>query len=424
MPEAATQEIYFNQWDPEFRANPYSHYKPMLAGPPRIINIKIPANPEMLKMFGLEGADLTEIPLPTGLATRYQDCLTILRDPQRFSSARAPQEQAIADQGPFKGAATMLFSDPPVHTRLRKLISRDFTPRRIREMEPRIRELTNMLLDEAQRRGNFEVMSDLANPLPVMVIAEMLGVEPERYATFKHWSDAIISGDNTLPGTPMPPEFTSSVDELRAYFSSQIEKRRKTPGPDLVSALVAVHTESDALSANDLLAFVILLLLAGNETTTNLIGNGTLALGRNPEQMKMLQREPSRLPRAIEEMLRYDGPVQSTARFTKGDLELGGTFFPGGFPIFVILAAANRDPAQFRDPDRFDMTRDPNDHLAFGEGIHFCIGSPLARLEAQIAFSSMLERFPNLRLRDPAAKLQYKGSYFLRGLAALPMAID
>jgi cytochrome P450 len=427
MSESQTPEIYFNQWDPEFRANPYPHYRPMLVGSPRIINITIPATPDLLKMFGLEGADIKEIPLPTGLATRYQDCLAILRDPEHFSSARPAQAKdvdSMEQRGPFKGATTMLFADPPVHTRLRKLVSRDFTPRRIRELEPRIRELTNMLLDQVKERGDFEVMRDLANPLPVMVIAEMLGVERELYGTFKRWSDAIISGDNTLPGTPLPAEFTTSVDDLRAYFSAQIDKRRTSPGPDLVSALVAAHTESDALDANELMAFVILLLLAGNETTTNLIGNGTLALGRNPDQMRMLQRDSSLLPRAIEEMLRYDGPVQSTARFTKSDLELGGTFFPAGFPIFVILAAANRDPAQFPDPDRFDITRDPNDHLAFGEGIHFCIGSPLARLEAQIAFSSMLERFPKLRLRDPGAKLQYKGSYFLRGLAGLPMAID
>jgi pimeloyl-[acyl-carrier protein] synthase len=423
MADSATPEIYFNQWDPEFRANPYPHYKAMLAGPPRIINITIPATPELLKMLGLEGAGITEIPLPTALATRYQDCLAILRDPQHYSSSRPPQEKT-EDRGPFKGATTMLFSDPPVHTRLRKLVSRDFTPRRIREMEPRILKLANMLLDKVTERGDFELMRDLANPLPVMVIAEMLGVEPDLYATFKRWSDAIVSGDNTLPGNPLPADFTTSVDDLRAYFSAQIEKRRKTPGPDLVSALVAAHTESDALSASELMAFVILLLLAGNETTTNLIGNGTLALGRNPDQMKLLQREPSMLPRAIEEMLRYDGPVQSTARFTKSDVELSGTFFPAGFPIFVILAAANRDPAQFPEPDRFDITRDPNDHLAFGEGIHFCIGSPLARLEAQIAFSAMLERFPKLRLRDPGARLQYKGSYFLRGLTALPMAIE
>jgi len=423
MPDVATDQIYFNQWDPEFRANPYPHYRPMLAGPPRIINVTIPATPELLKMFGVENSTLTEIPLPTGIATRYADCLAILRDPQRFSSARPPQEQAFEDRGPFKGATTMLFSDPPVHTRLRKLVSRDFTPRRIRELDPRIRELTDLLLDSVAQRGDFEVMRDLANPLPVMVIAEMLGVEPDLYATFKRWSDAIIAGDNTLPGKPLPPEFTSSVEDLRAYFSAQIEQRRKSPGPDLVSALVA-HADSDALSADELMAFVILLLLAGNETTTNLIGNGTLALGRHPEQMAMLKRDASMLARAIEEMLRYDGPVQSTARFTKTNVELGGTFFPAGFPIFVILAAANRDPAQFPDPDRFDITRDPNDHLAFGEGIHFCIGSPLARLEAQISFSSMLKRFPNLRLRDVDAKLQYKGSYFLRGLAALPMAID
>ena len=423
MPEPAAQEIYFNQWDPEYRANPYPHYKPMLAGSPRIININIPATPDMLKMFGIEDASIKEIPLPTGFAARYQDCLAILRDPQHFSSAR-PAIEMVQDRGPFKGATTMLFSDPPIHTRLRKLVSRDFTPRRIRELEPRIRELTEMLLDAAERRGDFEVMRDLANPLPVMVIAEMLGVERDLYATFKRWSDAIISGDNTLPGNPLPAEFTSSVDDLRAYFAAQIEKRRTSPGPDLVSALVAAHAESDALSADELMAFVILLLLAGNETTTNLIGNGALALGRHPEQMEMLQGDSTLLPRAIEEMLRYDGPVQSTARFSSSDVEIGGTFFPAGFPVFVILAAANRDPAQFPEPDRFDITRDPNDHLAFGEGIHFCIGSPLARLEAQIAFSSMLKRFPKLRLRDAGAKLQYKGSYFLRGLAALPMAID
>ncbi|HXN85193.1 MAG TPA: cytochrome P450 [Candidatus Binataceae bacterium] len=426
MSELATNEIYFNQWDPEFRANPYPYYKAMLQGPPRIINITIPATPDLLKTLGIEDPAIKEIPLPTALAARYQDCATILRDHQHFSSARpvsaASREQR--DQGPFKGATTMLFSDPPVHTRLRKLISRDFTPRRIRELEPRIRELTNMLLDQVIKRGEFDVMRDLANPLPVMVIAEMLGVEPELYATFKKWSDHIVSGDNTMPGNPPPAEFHTSVNDLRAYFSDQIEKRRNNPGPDLVSALVTAHTESEALAADELMAFVILLLLAGNETTTNLIGNGTLVLGRNPDQMEMIRREPARLPRAIEEMLRYDGPVQSTARFTTSDIEVGGTFFPAGFPIFVILAAANRDPAQFRDPDRFDITRDPNEHFAFGEGIHFCIGAPLARLESLIAFSSMLERFPKLRLRDPNAKLEYKGSYFLRGLASLPMAID
>jgi len=164
-------------------------------------------------------------------------------------------------------------------------------------------------------------------------------------------------------------------------------------------------------------------LLAGNETTTNLIGNGTLALGRNPDQMRMLQADRSLLPRAIEEMLRYDGPVQSTARFTKSEVELGGTFVPKGFPIFVILAAANRDPMRFRDPDKFDITRDPNPHLSFGEGIHHCLGAPLARLEGRVVFNTALRKFPHLRLSDPDAPPTYKGSYFFRGLKELRMAI-
>jgi cytochrome P450 len=178
------------------------------------------------------------------------------------------------------------------------------------------------------------------------------------------------------------------------------------------------------MSAADLLSFVTLLLIAGNETTTNLIGNGTLALGRNPDQFDALKRNPAMLPRAIEEMLRYDGPVQATVRFTNQPVQLGGTELPAKAFALMIVAAANRDPAQFKDPERFDITRDPNDHVAFGEGIHFCIGAALARMEATVAFEAMLARFPRLRLKDPAIKPAYKGSYFLRGLETLPLGID
>jgi cytochrome P450 len=178
------------------------------------------------------------------------------------------------------------------------------------------------------------------------------------------------------------------------------------------------------MNADELLAFVLLLLLAGNETTTNLIGNGMLALGRNPAQMDLLRNSPELMPRAVEEILRYDGPVQSTIRFTTEDFNLGGTELPAKQGCFIILAAANRDPAQFDDPDRFDITREPRDHVALGEGIHFCIGAPLARMEGAIAIAGMLERFPRLRLQDPAAPVTYKGSYFLRGLASLAMATD
>jgi cytochrome P450 len=191
-----------------------------------------------------------------------------------------------------------------------------------------------------------------------------------------------------------------------------------------VSALVAAHDDAEAMNADELLAFVLLLLLAGNETTTNLIGNGMLALGRNVEQMDLLRKTPELMPRAIEEILRYDGPVQSTIRFTKNETSLGGTILPANLGCFTILAAANRDPAQFENPDRFDITREPRDHVAFGEGIHFCIGAPLARMEGAIAIGAVLEKFPHLRIKDPNAEVTYKGSYFLRGINSLSMTID
>jgi len=396
------ENIYFNPWDPAFRANPYPHYRPLLAGPPRILDL-----------FG-----------PIGMVTRYADVTAVLRDHAHFSSERSPNPDEIADQGPFAGARTMLFSDPPMHTRLRRLVSRDFTPRRIREMEPRIREIARTLVEAAARKGELEVMTGIANPLPVMVIAEMLGVPPDHYEQFKHWSDTVVSGDNTLPGTPLPEEFHVANRSLRNYFAEEIERRRRTPGPDLISALVAAHDDAEAMNADELLAFVLLLLLAGNETTTNLIGNGMLALGRNPEQMEKLRKTPELMPRAIEEILRYDGPVQSTIRSTKEEINLGGTILPANLGCFIILAAANRDPAQFENPDRFDITREPRDHVALGQGIHFCIGAPLARMEGAIAISAMLETFPNIRIKDPSAEVAYKGSYFLRGINSLSMSID
>jgi cytochrome P450 len=399
--EAQSTGIYFNPWDKSFRDNPYPYYRALLDGSPRTIDL-----------FGQ----------PALIVTRYADVTAILRDYARFSSVQQISPE-VRQRGLFRGAATMLFSDPPVQTRLRRLVSRDFTPRRIREMEPRIREIATRLLDDVERRGSFEVMADLANALPVMVIAEMLGVPAEQYQTFKEWSDIIIAGGNALPGQPIPDDVVAITDQLRAYFAREIEKRRTQPGQDLISALVAAHVDNEAMSAEELIAFVVLLLVAGNETTTNLIGNGMLALGRHPDQMELLRRSPELGPRAIEEMLRYDGPVQATSRRATADVEIGGTAIPAGAECFILLAAANHDPAQFPDPDRFDITREVRDHVAFGEGVHFCIGAPLARLEGTIAIGETLRRFPKLRLEDPSAPLTYKGSYFLRGLDSLKVAI-
>jgi cytochrome P450 len=398
---APAQDIYFNPWDENFRANPYPHYRPLLAGPPRILDM---------------GFKLV-------LAARYADVRAILTDHGTFSSVPPPGILFDEQTKAFGDAPTMLGSDPPTQTRLRRLVSRDFTPRRIRDLEPRIREIAKNLIDAAERKGALDVMADLANPLPVMVISDLLGVPPEEYRQFKNWSDKIVEADNILPGMPIPDQIKSAFTELRAYFLAEIARRRKNPGTDLVSALVAAHDEAEALSADELLQFVVLLLLAGNETTTNLIGNGMLALGRNPSSLAALRSNPDLMRGAIEEMLRYDGPVQSTFRTATKDTAVGGTPIESGMSVFVIIAAANRDPAHFKDPEKFDIAREPNEHVAFGEGIHFCIGAPLARMEGAIAIGTALDRFPHLRLKNPDAAVTYKGSYFLRGLSRLEMAL-
>ena len=396
------ENIYFNPWDAAFRADPYPYYKPLLNGPPR-----------QLKVF-----------LPMALVARYADCIAVLRDHQHFSSVppRSPfLEERISI---FGDAPRVVFSDPPIHTRLRRLVSRAFIPRRIRELESKIREFTNLLLDRIGGSSSVDLMADLADPLPVMVIAHMLGVSPDHYPMFKEWSDIVIESDNTPPGMPLPQKVRDAFGSLREYFIAEIETRRRRPGDDLVSVLVAAHEDSDeTLSEAELIAFVVLLLLAGNATTTNLIGNGMLALTRNTGELEKLRRAPGLMSSAIEEILRYDPPVQATVRYIRQDVEIGGEKIPAGALVFVLLAAANRDPAQFSNPEKFDIARMPNGHLAFGEGIHFCIGAPLARMEGAIAIESLLARYRHLRLAAPEGPFIYKGSYFLRGLASLPLEV-
>jgi cytochrome P450 len=397
------EQIYFNPWDAAFRANPYPHYKPLMSGPPRLLNLI----------------------LPMALVARYADCAAVLRNHEQFSSV-PPRSRFLEERiSVFGDAPRVVFSDPPVHTRLRRLVSRAFTPRRIRELESKIREFTDLLLDRIAGKRGIDVMADLANPLPVMVISNMLGVPHEHYSMFKQWSDTVVESDNTPPGMPLPQTVHDAFTALRDYFIVEIEKRQRNPGDDLVSVLVAAHEGSEeVLSANELVAFVVILLLAGNETTTNLIGNGMLALTRHPGQLERLACSPELMPSAIEEMLRYDGPVQATMRHIRQDIEIGGTTVAAGSLIFVLLAAADRDPAQFREPETFDIARAPNDHLAFGEGIHFCLGAPLARMEGAIAIGSLLARYKRIRPATPEAPLTYKGSFFLRGLASLPLEVS
>jgi pimeloyl-[acyl-carrier protein] synthase len=393
-------EFYFNPFDPEFRANPYPHFPTLLDGPPR-----------QLDLF-----------MPITVVARYADVSAVLRDHERFS-VRRPEVLTRARIDPFDGSPTILTADPPVHTRLRRLVSKVFTPHRVRNLEARIRQITNDLLDNSAQSGELEAMTELANPLPVIVIAELLGVSPDDHERFKQWSNDLIGSFGRDLANGPSAEGIAAKDSLRGYLAEAIEARRAKPTNDLIGALVTARDENDELTEDELLAFVVLLLLGGNETTTNLIGNGLLALARHPEQQQRLRRDPELLPKAIEEMLRYDPPVQMTVRTSISATEIGGTQITPDSLLFVLIAAANRDPAQFSDPEVFDLGREPNEHLSFGGGIHFCLGAPLTRLEGVIAIDAVLKRYAQLRLARPDDKLEYRGSIALRGLTTLRLSV-
>ncbi|HTT76641.1 MAG TPA: cytochrome P450 [Candidatus Binataceae bacterium] len=395
----AEPDFYFNPFDPEFRANPYPHFPKLLDGPPRQLNLFMPAT----------------------VVARYADVVRVLHDHEHFT-VRRPETPLRQRLNVFGGAPTILTADPPVHTRLRKLVSKAFTPKRVRELEARIREITGELLLNLAEQAEFDAMAALANPLPVIVIAELLGVSAADHAQFKQWSNDLISSFGQDAGAEPSPAGLAAREALHGYLADAIEMRRANPANDLISALVSARDESDALSESELLAFVVLLLLAGNETTTNLIGNGLLALCRYPDQQQRLRENRELVPKAVEEMLRYDPPVQMTVRIPTVAVNVGGTEIPSGSLAFILLAAANRDPAKFPHPELFDIGREPNEHVAFGEGIHFCLGAPLARLEGAIAIESILKKFPRLQLAKPDARLEYRGSMALRGLSKLPLS--
>jgi len=398
--------VQYNPFVPEIHGNPYPLYRQLREEDP------------------VHWSPLLE----SWILTRYDDVLEVLKHPQFSADRRRARNRFVqaameqqAQAGPFAQAQTMLSSDPPEHTRLRGLVSKAFTFKAVEALRPRIQQIVDELLDRVQDTGRMDAIWDLGYPLPVIVIAEMLGVPPEQRDTFKRWSDDIVA---TLGGPLVAPEVQErgrkSVEEMGAYFTHVIAERRQAPKDDLLSRLIAAEERGEMLSEQEMLATCILLLAAGNETTTNLIGNGTLALLRNPEQLDLLRKRPELVESAVEEFLRYDGPVQGTARVAMADVEIGGQAIKEGQLAFTMLAAADRDPAIFSRPEALDITRTDNRHMAFGYGIHFCLGAPLARAEAQIAFATLLRRLPELRL--DVEEPQWGGTFILRGLKRLPVA--
>lgn len=356
---------------------------------------------------------------------RYDDVRQVITDHDSFSSDRTrflpDADPPTAEQ--FRVASSLVGTDPPRHRLLRDLVSRAFTPRAIAQLEPHIAELTEGMLDAVVPTGSMDLIADLAYPLPVTVIAEMLGIPTSDRPRFKRWADALFEGTNEIPtdsNAPIVQERMRVLAEMNDYFRAFVEQRRGAPTDDLISRLVAAEVEGQRLSEGEVLAFCTLLLIAGHITTTNLLGNAMVALLDHPEQLRRLRSDLALVPSTIEEVLRYDGPVQAIPRFILQDAEVGGQRIAAGQRILAWIAAANRDAAEFPDPDRFDITRSPNHHLAFGAGIHFCLGAPLARLEARVALTILLHRLETIELAERTAPA-LTGNTFLRGVTRLPL---
>lgn len=359
----------------------------------------------------------------------YRDCDEVLRHPSSSSSnmkstvAKRQLEAGLLQPRPFPPG--FLFLDPPDHTRLRKLVAKAFSPKVVNALQPEIIALVDGLLDRIAEKGEFDVVEDFAYPLPVAVICRLLGVPLEDEPQFSQASAVLaqaLDPFSTITGVPpdLVNERMQAVRGLRGYLHDLIERRRSEPGEDLLSGLVAVEESGDQLTEEEIVSTCNLLLIAGHETTVNLIGNAILAMLRNPVHWTALGADPGRAPAIVEETLRYDPPVQLAGRVAAADMTIGDVDVPAGDVMMVLLAAAQRDPAEFDRPDSFDPDRGPLRHLGFGRGIHYCLGAPLARLEAGAALSAVTARFPGARL---AGEPHYKANVTLRGLSELTVAV-
>jgi cytochrome P450 len=376
---------------------------------------------------------------------RYADVSYVLRHPEIFSSRAMMQTMSSGFASSFGGklapaeaarvaevlksmpitlaeqasARSLIAVDPPVHGPMRNLVNRGFTPRRIADLESRVRAIARAALANLDGKPDFDIVHEFFVPLPVTVIAELLGVEPERSGDFKRWSDCAVAAATAGAGALGPAQVLKGISELSAYIMGVVEQRRRCPGSDLISLLIRAEDGAAALTPVEVMLFTLLLLVAGNETTTNLLGNTLLALMAHPEEFARARRDPSRIPALVEEALRYDGPLQYLFREARQDVELAGAKIPAGATVIPLLGSANRDEAQFPHADRFDPSRNTQGHLAFGLGIHFCLGASLARLEARVALEELLPRFAGFERTEP--RVQYIDSYLVRGPKRLPL---
>ena len=400
--------VSYNPFEPGFIENPYTEYDKMRREDP-----------------------IHRSPLDFWVLFRYEDITKLLKDPTLSVEDRNARPTALdqmvleilADRGASeRGARSMLSRDPPDHTRLRKLVTKAFTPRVIQNLRPRIQELVDEILDTATERGGMDVITDFAFPLPFVVISEMLGVPAKDGAKLREWSGMIVRSLEPIVDPDTIRGIADASDRMFEHVSDLIAWKRKEPGDDLLSALIAAEEHGDVLSDEELVEQIVLLYIAGHETTVNLIGNGVLALLRNRDEMTRLRNDPALTPGAVEEMLRFDSPVQMTRRITLTDVEIGGKIIEKGAFCALVLAAANRDPDHFGpDAERLDLGREQaHQHLSFGGGAHYCLGAALARLEGEVAIGGLVNRFPEI---DFAGEPAYNGRLNLRGLETFPVTL-
>ncbi|MET8981999.1 cytochrome P450 [Streptomyces sp. NPDC004539] len=401
---------------------------------PTLFTWEFASNPYPAYAWLREHAPVHRTTLPSGvdawLVTRYADAKQALADARLSKNpahhaepAHAKGKTGIPGERKAELMTHLLNIDPPDHTRLRRLVSKAFTPRRVAEFEPRVRELTDQLIDRFARSGEADLIHDFAFPLPIYAICDLLGVPREDQDDFRDWAGMMIRhGGGPRGGV------ARSVKKMRAYLLDLIHRKRGDLGDDLISGLIRASDHGEHLTENEAAAMAFILLFAGFETTVNLIGNGTLALLTHPHQRELLQKslaagETQLLETGVEELLRYDGPVElATWRFATAPLTLGGQHIAPGDPVLVVLAAADRDPARFEHPDTLDLTRRDNQHLGYGHGIHYCLGAPLARLEGQTALATLLTRLPDLQLAVSPEELRWRGGLIMRGLRTLPVS--
>jgi len=388
--------------DPEVLANPYPLYHRLRAEDP------IHWDPY----------------LHTWVVTGYADVMTVL---QHFSASRTPTPQQLTAMGlsrlvPLAQVLVrqMLFLDGPAHARIRGLAAKAFTPHRVEALRSHIQEITDNLLDVVQDQGRIDVIADLADPLPAIVTAEMLGLPTSDWRQLTAWSTDFAEALGNFQHNPdHAPHVLRSLEEMCSYFRTAVQEHRQHPGDDLICALLNAELDGESLTEEEVVANSIMLMTGGQETTTNLIGNGTLSLLRHPDQFQKLRANPSLIHSAIEELLRYESPIQYTSRLAPEDIQMGGKTIRKGQAVIAVMGAANRDPERFPDPDQLDICRPDNRHLAFAWGAHFCFGAPLARLEGQIAFETMLRRMPNLSLVP--GPVNWRENLAFRGLTTLPV---